>query len=170
MRAHAKPPERCSVIQSDVRVASRGLGRSCPRWSWDFLPYWRKVVPLVLGVLFATAWSVLAVALIFALYSSPLRCPPAMGCEAPETTACGGLGTRSGHARDLEHFIVSHHGQIEWGAVKLPMTREARVFHLLDMIDSQMAIMNTAFDHGTDGNGFTTFVPALRTALWTGHC
>lgn len=70
----------------------------------------------------------------------------------------------------LEHFIVSHHGQIEWGAVKLPMTREARVFHLLDMIDSQMAIMNTAFDHGTDGNGFTTFVPALRSALWTGHC
>lgn len=70
----------------------------------------------------------------------------------------------------LEHFIVSHHGQIEWGAVRLPMTREARVFHLLDMIDSQMAIMNTAFDHGTDGNGFTTFVPALRTALWTGLC
>jgi hypothetical protein len=44
------------------------------------------------------------------------------------------------------------------------------VLHLLDMIDSQMAIMNTAFDHGTDGNGFTPFVPALRTALWTGHC
>ena len=81
------------MIQSDVRVASRGLRRSCPRRVWDFLPYWGKVVALVLGVLFATAWSVLAVALIFALYSSPLRCPPTMGCEAPKTTACGGLGT-----------------------------------------------------------------------------
>ena len=69
----------------------------------------------------------------------------------------------------LEHIIVSHHGQTDWGAVKLPMTREARVFHLLDMIDSQMAIMAAAFDQGTDHDGFTTFVPALRTALWTGQ-
>jgi len=69
----------------------------------------------------------------------------------------------------LEHIVVSHHGETEWGAVKLPMTREARVFHLLDMIDSQMAMMNTALDRGTDANGFTAFVPALRTALWTGH-
>jgi 3'-5' exoribonuclease len=69
----------------------------------------------------------------------------------------------------LEHIIVSHHGQAEWGAVKIPMTREARVFHLLDMIDAQMAMMNAAFHHATDGNGFTSFVPALRTALWNGH-
>jgi 3'-5' exoribonuclease len=69
----------------------------------------------------------------------------------------------------LEHIIVSHHGQIEWGAVKLPMTREGRVFHLLDMIDSQMAMMSDAFGQGTDGNGFTAFVPALRTPLWSGR-
>jgi 3'-5' exoribonuclease len=69
----------------------------------------------------------------------------------------------------LEHIIVSHHGQTDWGALKLPITREARIFHLLDMIDSQMAMINNALDGDTNATGFTSFVPALHTALWNGR-
>ena len=69
----------------------------------------------------------------------------------------------------LEHIIVSHHGQIDWGAVKLPMTREARIFHLLDMMDAKMAIINDALEGDTNASGFTSFVPALHTPLWNGH-
>lgn len=42
----------------------------------------------------------------------------------------------------LEHIIISHHGRKDWGSPVEPMSREAQVFHLLDMIDSRMA----AFD------------------------
>ncbi len=36
----------------------------------------------------------------------------------------------------LLHIIASHHGQLEWGAVKQPMTIEALIVHHADMLDS----------------------------------
>ncbi len=38
----------------------------------------------------------------------------------------------------LKHLILSHHGQWEFGAVQLPMTREAVVLHLADELDARM--------------------------------
>jgi len=40
---------------------------------------------------------------------------------------------------ELEHLIASHHGIPEYGALKLPMTREAIVFHYLDNLDAKLA-------------------------------
>ena len=42
----------------------------------------------------------------------------------------------------LEHLIVSHHGQKDWGAPIEPMSREAVVFHQIDMIDSRMGFFD----------------------------
>ena len=42
----------------------------------------------------------------------------------------------------LEHLIVSHHGQKDWGAQIEPMSREAVVFHQIDMIDSRMGFFD----------------------------
>ncbi len=39
------------------------------------------------------------------------------------------------------HLIASHHGQYEFGSPKLPMTREAVVFHYLDELDSRVGAM-----------------------------
>jgi len=38
----------------------------------------------------------------------------------------------------LKHMIVSHHGQYEYGAPKLPMTLEAVALHYLDNLDAKI--------------------------------
>jgi 3'-5' exoribonuclease len=38
----------------------------------------------------------------------------------------------------LKHLILSHHGVAEFGAVKLPMTREAVALHFADDLDAKM--------------------------------
>jgi 3'-5' exoribonuclease len=43
----------------------------------------------------------------------------------------------------LQHIIASHHGLPEHGAVKLPMTGEAIVFHHLDDLDAKLASLDT---------------------------
>ena len=39
----------------------------------------------------------------------------------------------------IMHCIISHHGRIEWGAIKEPQTPEAHMVHQLDMLSSQCA-------------------------------
>jgi len=46
----------------------------------------------------------------------------------------------------LLHLIVSHHGQYEFGSPKLPMTREAVVFHYLDELDSRVGAMRRGLE------------------------
>ena len=38
----------------------------------------------------------------------------------------------------IEHMIISHHGQYEFGSPKLPMFPEALMLHYLDDLDSKM--------------------------------
>lgn len=40
--------------------------------------------------------------------------------------------------RNLKHIILSHHGKLEWEAVKVPCTMEASLVSELDMIDSRI--------------------------------
>lgn len=58
----------------------------------------------------------------------------------------------------LLHLIASHHGD-EFGAVK-PQTREAVVFHHLDMIDSRLGGIERALEDDRDGEEFVR-VPIL---------
>jgi 3'-5' exoribonuclease len=44
----------------------------------------------------------------------------------------------------VQHLLISHHGQYEFGSPKLPMIREALVFHYLDDMDSKMAAVRAA--------------------------
>ena len=46
----------------------------------------------------------------------------------------------------LEHLIISHHGQYEFGSPKLPMFPEALVLHYLDDLDSKMEAMRAQFE------------------------
>ncbi|MDR1324328.1 MAG: HD domain-containing protein [Candidatus Margulisbacteria bacterium] len=38
----------------------------------------------------------------------------------------------------LEHLILSHHGQLEFGSPRVPLTREAIALHLIDNIDAKL--------------------------------
>jgi 3'-5' exoribonuclease len=44
----------------------------------------------------------------------------------------------------VQHLLISHHGQYEFGSPKLPMIREALVFHYLDDMDSKIAAARAA--------------------------
>lgn len=46
----------------------------------------------------------------------------------------------------VEHLIISHHGQYEFGSPKLPMFPEALMLHYLDDLDSKMEAMRAQFE------------------------
>jgi 3'-5' exoribonuclease len=50
----------------------------------------------------------------------------------------------------LEHLIISHHGQYEFGSPKLPMFPEALLLHYMDDLDSKMEAMRAQFEREAD--------------------
>src|ERR1700740_2396765 len=48
--------------------------------------------------------------------------------------------------RLIEHLIISHHGQYDFGSPKLPMFPEALMLHYLDDLDSKMEAMRAHFE------------------------
>jgi len=66
----------------------------------------------------------------------------------------------------LEHLIISHHGQYEFGSPKLPMFPEALMLHYLDDLDSKMEIMSANFEREAEaGSSWTTYNPSLGRVL-----
>jgi 3'-5' exoribonuclease len=67
----------------------------------------------------------------------------------------------------VEHMILSHHGQLEFGSPKLPQFPEALLLHHLDDMDSKMECMRALIENDRQVEGcFTTFHNALsRSAL-----
>ena len=51
------------------------------------------------------------------------------------------LGLTSNIPTLLQHMILSHHGQYEYGSPVLPLTKEALLLHLIDNLDSKMVIV-----------------------------
>lgn len=69
----------------------------------------------------------------------------------------------------LEHLIISHHGQYEFGSPKLPMFPEALMLHYLDDLDSKMEAMRAHFEREAESSSsWTTYNASLgRTLLNT---
>jgi len=66
----------------------------------------------------------------------------------------------------LEHLIISHHGQYDFGSPKLPMFPEALMLHYLDDLDSKMEAMQMQFQRGADSDGgWTGYNPSLGRPL-----
>jgi 3'-5' exoribonuclease len=63
----------------------------------------------------------------------------------------------------VEHMIISHHGQLEFGSPKLPLFPEALLLHYLDDLDSKMECMRAVVerDRLTDGC-FTPYVTSME--------
>ena len=62
----------------------------------------------------------------------------------------------------VQHILVSHHGQYEFGSPKLPMIREALVFHYLDDLDSKLAAVRAALAVDSGEPEWTAFSSALQ--------
>ena len=52
----------------------------------------------------------------------------------------------------LEHMILAHHGQLEFGSPVLPSTREALLLSMIDLLDSRMMVLDKAYDNVEPGN------------------
>ena len=66
----------------------------------------------------------------------------------------------------LEHLIISHHGQYEFGSPKLPMFPEALMLHYLDDLDSKMESMRAHFEREAElESPWTSYNPSLGRPL-----
>lgn len=69
----------------------------------------------------------------------------------------------------VQHIIISHHGQPEFGAVKLPATPEAVAVHFIENLDARMQMTLSAtrgeLPAGADGN-WTEYMKAMGTRLY----
>jgi 3'-5' exoribonuclease len=61
----------------------------------------------------------------------------------------------------VQHLLISHHGQYEFGSPKLPMIREAMAFHYMDDLDSKLAAVRAALAVDTGDPEWSAYSGAL---------
>lgn len=67
----------------------------------------------------------------------------------------------------LQHMILSHHGQLEFGSPKLPQTLEAIALHHLDNLDAKLAAALAVIQADIGGDQrWTNYHPAMGRKLW----
>jgi 3'-5' exoribonuclease len=62
----------------------------------------------------------------------------------------------------VQHLLISHHGQYEFGSPKLPMIREALVFHYMDDLDSKLAAVRAALAGDSGDELWSVYSGALQ--------
>ena len=82
-----------------------------------------------------------------------------MGAQAA-AEAAGELGIPEEKSVLLQHLLLSHHGEPEFGAAVRPMCAEAEMLNLIDLMDSRMEIYREAFEEVEPGQ-FTKRIFAL---------
>ena len=66
----------------------------------------------------------------------------------------------------IEHMIISHHGELEFGSPKVPIFAEALLLHHLDNMDSKMDALRNALKRDPQPDGeFTGWVAPLERIL-----
>ena len=67
----------------------------------------------------------------------------------------------------LQHIVLSHHGEYEFGSPKLPMIPEAFMVHYLDNLDAKTFMTSNAIDKDPDPtSSFTSFLPQLQARIY----
>ncbi len=66
----------------------------------------------------------------------------------------------------LEHIILSHHGEYEFGSPKLPATAEAFMVYYIDDLDAKMNQVTSAIDDEPGDSNWTAWKNALQTKLY----
>jgi 3'-5' exoribonuclease len=69
--------------------------------------------------------------------------------------------------REVEHIILSHHGESQFGAPVRPLTREALLVHHIDNLDAKLKIIDEALQ-SVDTDGFTTYNKWLEGRAFSG--
>ncbi|MCZ6673128.1 MAG: HD domain-containing protein [Verrucomicrobia bacterium] len=67
----------------------------------------------------------------------------------------------------LEHIILSHQGEMEWGATAMAATPEAVFVSMIDNLDARMGMVQYALRHRSEDKPFSDFLPGLKAPLLT---
>lgn len=62
----------------------------------------------------------------------------------------------------VQHILISHHGEYEFGSPKLPMIREALVFHYMDDLESKLAAVRAALAVDSGEEMWSAYSGALQ--------
>ena len=66
----------------------------------------------------------------------------------------------------LQHLIVSHHGEIEKGALRAPMFPEALTLWIADLLDARLEQAWRLIDQRPESEEWTAYVPSLERQLY----
>ena len=69
----------------------------------------------------------------------------------------------------LQHLIVSHHGELDRGALKEPMLPEALAVSIMDLLDARLEQAWTLIDRGETDEEWTVYAPSLGRQLCRWH-
>ena len=67
----------------------------------------------------------------------------------------------------LEHIILSHQGEPEWGAAVYAATPEAVFVSMIDNLDAKMGMVQRALRQASPNDEFSERLPGLSTQLMT---
>lgn len=67
----------------------------------------------------------------------------------------------------LEHIILSHQGELEWGAAAMAATPEAVFVSMVDNLDAKMGIIQNTLRRADQNSIFSDYHPALKTTVLT---
>ncbi len=67
----------------------------------------------------------------------------------------------------LKHILLSHHGHYEFGSPKEPMTKEAYLLHLIDLMDSKMGSFDSVIMNDQNSGHWSGYVKHLDRVVFT---
>lgn len=87
------------------------------------------------------------------------------------------VGVRTGgkmldpeHVLRLKHMVLSHHGSLEFGSARVPMTPEAVALHLIDNLDAKLHEFTRAIEDDLNGDSaWTPYSPRIERRLFKGY-
>lgn len=65
----------------------------------------------------------------------------------------------------LEHVILSHQGELEWGAAAMASTPEAIFISMVDNLDAKMGMVQRALRNAAPSEEFSEYLPGLKASV-----
>jgi 3'-5' exoribonuclease len=65
----------------------------------------------------------------------------------------------------LEHIVLSHQGELAWGAAAMAATPEAVFVSMVDNLDAKMGMVQRTLRNAAEPEGFSDFMAGLQTSL-----
>jgi 3'-5' exoribonuclease len=67
----------------------------------------------------------------------------------------------------LEHIVLSHQGEMEWGAAAMAATPEAVFVSMIDNLDAKMGMVQSALRQAQEEVEFSDYLPGLKAPVLT---